>query len=201
MTMLPPTTPPTTLQQMAPSCGVLLGLDAQGRFDHVGTAWAVGPDEWVTAWAGEEAPTHLSLLWANGGAPVPVSGWECEEGVAGFTATLGVEVAPLPVRRGAELTKREPLWALGYPSMIDHPSVRLHRGSLDAERYFPYLCPWTMGGHLALFTAQDGWLTGRFYAGMAGGPVLDAAGQVVGLLLDGGYAQDHPALTRFRRLA
>ena len=192
----------TMLQSIAPSCGVLLGLDDQGHFDHVGTAWAVGPNEWITAWAGDEAPTNLRLLWANGGTPVPLSEWECEDGVAGFKAVLTAGSATaLTVRRGAELSKREPLWSLGYPSMIDHPAVRLHRGSLNAERYFPYLCPWTLGGHLALFTANDGWLTGRFYAGMGGGPVLDANGQVVGILLDGHYAPDHPALTRFRRLA
>ena len=191
----------TMLQTIAPSCGVLLGVDAQGRFDHVGTAWCVGPDEWVTAWAGENAPTNLRLLWANGGAPVELREWECEDGVAGFKATVGSAVTALPVRRGAELTKREPLWSLGYPSMIDHPAVRLHRGSLDAERYFPYLCPWTIGGHLALFGINDGWVTGRFYEGMAGGPVLDSDGQVVGILLDGQQAPDHPALTRFRRLA
>jgi hypothetical protein len=192
---------PTPLQTIAPSCGILIGADAQGRFDHIGTAWCVGDGEWVTAWAGEDAPVNVRLLWANGGEPAAVEGWECEGGVAGFTARIAGEVPALKVRRGADLSKREPLMALGYPRMIDHPAVRLHRGSLDAERYFPYLCPWTIGGHLALFTQDDGFLTGRFYDGMAGGPVFDAEGHAVGVLLDGEAAPDHPALTRFHRLA
>ena len=192
------------LQTIAASCGVILGTDAQGRFEHVGTAWCVGShsgeSEWVTAWASEDVPKDLRLLGADSTTALEISGWEWEAGIAGFTAPMSSTVPELPVRRGKELRKRDRLWALGYPSMIDHPAFRLHRGSLDAERYVPYLCPWTIQGHLALFTAADGYLTGRCYEGMAGGPVLDEEGHVVGVLLDGQAAPDHPALTRFYRL-
>lgn len=188
------------LPTIASSCGVLLGTDAQGRFDHVGTAWSVGPDEWVTAWASDEPPQNLRLLYANTGTIDTVHNWEWESGIAGFTAHVAGTVPALPLRRGKELHKRDRLWALGYPSMIDHPAFQLHRGSLDSERYFPYLCPWVIQGHLALFSADDGYLTGRCYGGMAGGPVLDADGHVVGVLLDGQAAPDHPALSRFHRL-
>ncbi len=186
------------LSTIAPSCGVLLGTDAQGRFEHVATAWCVGRDEWVTAWAGEEPPVHLRLLAADGAAEVDVSGWEQEGGIAGFTAKAG-DIPALPVHRGKELHKRDRLQMVGYPSMIDHPAFRLHRGSLNGERYLPYLCPWTIHGHLALFSADDGWLTGRCYEGMGGGPVLDDEG-VVGVLLDGVPSPEHPPLARFRRL-
>jgi hypothetical protein len=138
-------------------------------------------------------------MGTNQGVVTDIADWEWDNGLAGFTANIP-DVSPLPMRRGSEIHKRDRLWALGYPSMIDHPAFRLHRGSLDGERYFPYLCPWTINGHLALFSADDGYLTGRCYDGMAGGPVLDDTGHVVGVLLDGVAAPDHPALSRFRRL-
>ena len=189
------------LHAIASRCGVLLGSDAQGRFEHVGSAWCVGEHEWVTAWASEEPPVRLHLLATNTGEVTSVESWEWDNGIAGFIATFAAPIAALPVRRGSDLHKRDQLRALGYPSMIDHPAFRLHRGSLDAARYYPYLCPWLVEGHLALFSAEDGYLTGRCYDGMAGGPVLDADGHVVGVLLDGEVAPNHPALSRFRRLA
>lgn len=186
------------LQPIAPSCAVLLGSDAQGRFDHLATAWCVGPREWVAAWAGEEPPAGpLRLLSVTDGAVAEVAGWEQDDGLAGFTAAL--DARPLATAT-TELHKRVPLWALGWPSTIDHPAFRLSRGSLDPQRYFPYLCPWTVSGHCALFSASDGWLTGRCYPGMAGGPVLDAAGAVVGVLLGSEPSPDHPPLARFQRL-
>jgi hypothetical protein len=188
------------LPTIASSCGVLLGQNEDGQFEHMATAWSVGPDEWVTAWPADRPSTDLRLLYTNTGAVDQVQGWEWEDGIAGFRAHVAASVPVLPLRRGKDLRKRDHLWALGYPSMIDHPAFRLHRGSLDAERYFPYLCPWVMQGHLALFSANDGYLTGRCYAGMAGGPVLDSDGHVVGVILDGEVAPDHPALTRFHRL-
>ena len=192
------------LPTIASSCGILLGTDAHGRFEHVATAWSVGPDEWVTAWPQTdptaEPPTNLRLIYTNTGAIDTVQEWEWENGIAGFRAHVAASVPALPLRRGKELHKRDGLWALGYPSMIDHPAFRLHRGSLNAERYFPYLCPWVVQGHLALFSANDGYLTGRCYDGMAGGPVLDSDGHVVGVLLDGQAVPDHPPLTRFHRL-
>jgi len=187
------------LETIAPACGVLV-RQAPGTFEHLGTAWSVGPGEWVTAWNDEEPPgPEVRLMSVQDATVAPLSGWECENGIAGFTS-LAVDTV-LTVERDAELAKRMTLVAVGYPNMIDHPSFRLHRGSLDPARYLPYLCPWSIAGHVGLFTADDGFLTGRFYQGMAGGPVLDDQRRVVGVLLDGGFAADHPALTRFRRLA
>ena len=108
--------------------------------------------------------------------------------------------------KDAELNKRDQLSVIGYPSLIDHPVFSLHRGSLDAERYYPYLCPWTLEGHLALFSMDDGFITGQFYHGMQGSPVMNAAQEVVGIVLDGTVASPSgarpvPPLTRFRRLA
>jgi len=107
----------------------------------------------------------------------------------------------LAARRDGDLAKRDRLWALGFPDVINHPALRLARGSLTPERYFPYACPWTIQGHLALFGAREGWLTGRCYPGMEGGPVLDEAGVVVGVLAASPASPDHPPLARFHRLA
>jgi hypothetical protein len=187
------------LDLIAQSCGVLVRM-APGVFEHLSTAWSIGPGEWVTAWSEATPPgDNVLLISAQTGAISTLADWECENGIAGFTS-LDATVHLL-VERDAELNKRMRLAALGYPCMIDHPAFRLHRGSLNAERYYPYLCPWTMHGHVGLFSADDGYLTGRIYPGMAGGPVLDDDHRVVGLLLDGGYAPEHPPLTRFRRLA
>ena len=157
------------LSLIAPSCGVLLGQDAQGRFEHVATAWCVGTNEWVTAWSGEEPPTRLQLLSADGVRAGEIGNWELDHGIAGFTAaTPGIN--PLPVHRDQTLRKRDRLWALGYPSMIDHPAFRLHRGSLNPERYLPYLCPWTLSGHrrcsrrmtaISPVDATTGWAAAR----------------------------------------
>lgn len=186
------------LNAIAPACAVLLGCDDQGRFEHVASAWCVNPGEWVSAWPGDEPPAGpLRLLSVQDGRCVPVTGWEHEDGLAGFSAALD---APVLRTGGAALTKRTPLWALGWPSTIDHPAFSLSRGSLDPERYFPYLCPWPVAGHCALFSAHDGWLTGRCHPGMEGGPVLDAAGSVVGVLVRTPASAEHPPLARFRRL-
>jgi hypothetical protein len=187
------------LEAVAPSCGVLLRI-ANGTFEHLATAWSLAPGEWVTAWTDEEPPgADVVLMSVQDGTVAPIADWECDNGLAGFT---GPTVATtLTVERDAELSKRMRLVAVGYPCLIDHPAFRLHRGSLDAARYLPYLCPWTVTGHVGLFSADDGYLTGRLYPGMAGGPVLDEERRVVGILLDGGFAPDHPPLTRFRRLA
>jgi hypothetical protein len=186
------------LESVAPFCGVLLRR-ANGIFEHLGTAWTVGPGEWVTAWEGEAPGTDVTLMSVQDGTVSPIADWECENRIAGFTSQR--RDSHLMVEREAALSKRMRLVAVGYPCMIDHPSFLLHRGSLDAVRYLPYLCPWTITGHMGLFSSDDGYLTGRFYPGMAGGPVLDDELRVVGILLDGGFAPEHPPLTRFRRLA
>ena len=187
------------LDPVARSCGVLVGSDAQGRFEHLATAWCSAPGEWITAWASEDAPAaDVRLILAQTGEALPITGWEADDGIAGFTAAT--TTPPLIIRSEGVLGKRDTLWALGYPSMIDHPSFRLARGSLDADRYYPYLCPWAIRGHLSLFSSSEGWLTGRCYDGMAGAPVLDGTNQVVGVAFAGEPAPDHPPLTRFRRL-
>lgn len=187
------------LETIAPSCGVLLRL-AQGTFAHLATAWTLSPGEWVTAWSPSEPPgADVVLMSVQDGRVAPIADWECDNGLAGFTS-LRLDTT-LAVERDAALSKRMRLVAIGFPCMIDHPSFNLHRGSLDAERYLPYLCPWIITGHAGEFSAADGFLTGRFFSGMAGGPVLDDEQRVVGILLDGSTACDHPPLTRFRRLA
>ncbi len=182
-------------------CGILVGLDRAGKFTHAGTAWAVGRGEWITAWTIDEAPgPEIRLMSARDGTVGEIRDWEQNAGIAGFVS-LDVGATLAPARDvDAVLKKRARLWALGFPSVIDHPAFRLHRGSLTAERYYPYLCPWTVSGHLALFTADDGYLAGRCYPGMEGGPVLNERDEVVGLLLGGDGGFDHPPLARFRRV-
>jgi hypothetical protein len=188
----------TDLAPIIDACGILVGTGSDGQFAHLGTAWALGGGDWVAAWNAEDPPNGARLLRAADGGVGEVAAWECEDGIAGFTSAPGS--AALILATGDALHKRDPLRALGYPDMIDHPAFRLHHGSLDPQRYLPYLCPWVIEGHLAQFSSQDGWLVGRFFAGMAGGPVLDRAGAVVGLLIDGAESPLHPPLARFRRL-
>ena len=182
-------------------CGILVGPDRTGRFTHWTTAWAVGEGEWVTAWPHDEPPgPDCRLMSAHGGELGALTGWEQDAGIAGFRS-LDVGPGLPPARDPAHaLRKRAPLSAVGFPSVIDHPAFRLHRGSLDAERYLPYLCSWVVAGHLALFTADDGFLAGRCYPGMAGGPVLDGRDEVVGLLIEPTPDDGQPPLARFRRV-
>jgi len=188
------------MHDLLPALAVLV---RRAPFEHLATAWSVAPGEWVTAWDGdpEDAPdlSGLLLIPADGPA-LAISDWEHDAGIAGFRTAAPAPLT-LPSADGAELHKRTPLRALGFPSVIDHPAFRLHRGSLDAARYAPYLCPWTITGHLALFDSHDGWLTGRCYPGMAGAPVVTGDGRVVGVLTGGEPSPDHPPLARFRRLA
>lgn len=189
------------LDAVTAACGVLVDPDGGEGFAHLATAWCVGPGEWLTAWEDDEPPSPTAgLMSARDGGLHALDGWERDGPVAAFRCAG--RAPALPLGDDAALRKRVPLEAVGYPSVIDHPAVHLHRGSLDPERYFPYLCPWRVPGHLALFTAEEGFLTGRIYRGMAGGPVIAAGGGVVGLLLDPvGNDGPHPPLGRFRRIA
>jgi hypothetical protein len=190
------------LNRIANCCGVVCTLGGDG-LRHLATAWSVGPGEWITAWPGDEPdepPAGLKLQLARDGSVHDLTGWEYDAGMVGMTSVDLGEYLPVH-DEGAQLHKRDRLCAIGYPDMIDHPAISLARRELTAERYFPYFCPWTLTGHLCLFTAREGFLTGRFYPGMAGGPVLGADGKVVGVLLGGEASPEHPPLTRFARLA
>lgn len=193
--------PVIDLNQVAACCGVVVSTGAEGLLHH-GTAWSVGPGEWVTVWSGPEPEVlpRLSLILADDGSLHRLDGWEYDDGLVGLR---GPDIGrALPVHpEGAVLRKRDRLCAFGYPDVVDHPSIRLARRELTPELYYPYFCPWTITGHLCLFTSSDGYLTGRFYPGMAGGPVFAADRTVVGLLLGGDYSPEHPPLCRFRRLA
>jgi len=188
------------LDATAPALGIIIDHAGTGGFDHVATAWSVGAGEWVTAWLGE-APdvSTLRLLTAVGGAIEPIVDWEQDGSVVGFRS--GEAHSALTVTGGIELHKRQALVAVGYPAVIDHPIFQISRGSLTAERYLPYLCPWMVDGHLALFSAEEGYLTGRYYPGLRGAPVLSAGGEVVGVVEDGMGERAHPPLTRFARLS
>lgn len=188
------------LDDVAPACGVLISIDDESGFDHLGTAWSVGPGEWVTVWSDDAPADTVRLLVAATGEHAAIEGWEADEDtpIVGFRSIA----APTHLRQtDRPLGKRDELTAVGYPSVIDHPLFQLHRPSLSPERYVPYLCPWMIAGHCCLFTAEAGFLTGRWYAGMRGGPVLDADGGVVGLLADAHADAASLPLTRFLRLA
>jgi len=181
------------------ACGVVVGQGPDGAFAHLATAWSLGDGDWVCAWSQQEPPRAPRLICCADGVAGMIDAWECEDGIAGFTAM----VAPgrLGIATGATLHKRDPLWAIGFPSLIDHPAFALHHGSLDAERYQPYLCPWVVEGPLLVFSSQDGYLAGRLYPGMQGGPVLAGDGRVVGVLVASAQGEAQVPLTRFHRLA
>lgn len=186
------------LDLISASCGVVV-CNTDGAFRHLASAWSVGGGDWVSAWSEEDLATDVDLmLIAAGGDIVPVTDLEHADGVAGFHAELAVP--GLAIAQAAALRKRMLLEAVGYPCVIDHPAFALSHGSLNAERYLPYLCPWRISGHLALFSADDGYLTGDCHAGMPGGPVLDETGLVVGMVVEGFVAPGQVPLTRFRRL-
>ena len=189
------------LDVVARSCAVIVDPEAEGGFKHLATAWAVGEGEWVTIWQQDLAPSASArILVAHSGEVAPLADWEQDEDsqVAGFRSAAAAEVLTQAPEGG--LTKRAPLYAVGYPSVIEHPQFNLHRPSLTTELYLPYLCPWAVDGHCCLFTVDEGFLTGRFYHGMQGGPVLNAAGEVVGMLLGGTPDPKELPLTRFLRL-
>src|SRR5258708_1252069 len=109
------------LAGIAPRCGVLVGSDGAGQFSHVATAWAVGPGEWVTAWAGEDPPpSDVRLLGSGDGNLGAIAGWEVENGIAAFTSLDAGSVLTVAKPTKADesaLHKRDGLWALGYPDV------------------------------------------------------------------------------------
>ena len=169
-----------TVDILASACGVV--VSPEGDFQHLATCWSVGPGEWVTVLADEEVVPRADwrLLVAADGSCHPMTDWEIDGVVAGFRSA---EVAhTLKTASEGQIRKRQQLTAFGYPEVIDHPMISLHRPSLDAERYFPYLCPWLVEGHVSLLSADMCFLAGATFNGMRGGPVVDANGEVVGII-------------------
>ena len=180
------------LDGITAACGIIYTIGEQG-FRHVATAWSVGTGEWISACLPDDVELHL--LTARDGTTAAIDGIERDGEVAGFTSHdvgCSLSVGDEPVR------KREQVSVVGYPTVIDHPSFRLHRGSLDHERYYPYLCPWAGGGHLSLFSKDFGYATVPTWPGMNGSPVFGDDGRVVGVVLS--ISQGEPPLTRFQRL-
>jgi len=186
------------LDVLASSCAVLVVEDDEG-LHHLGTAWSVGPGEWVTACSADpDTAAAARLLCGDDQRTHELHDWECDGPIVGFRSVEARE--QLPMADEGALRKAAPLHAIGYACLIEHPAFRLHRGSLDAERYHPYLCPWCIDGHLALFSKEEGWLRGGYYPGLNGSPVLGEDGRVVGVVLDGSGGGEQPLLTRFWRL-
>ena len=180
------------------ACGILIEQQGPDQFCHLATAWSVAAGEWVTHWQSEKPPSgDVLLLLARDGRTSSIEQFEQDGAVAGFTSLDSGSY--LQVKEDDSLVKRSALHVVAYPTVIEHPAFNLHRGSLDAERYFPYLCPWYSEGHLALFTVDQGYLAGTYYPGMAGGPVFAADGQVVGLITGGSGGGDTPPLIHFHR--
>lgn len=189
------------LEAISRALGVLIRHRPGEPFRHVATAWQVAPGEWLTA-ALDEGKTgdELLLLIAADGRTVRPSQWETASGIAGFRADAAAATLEVAGEQ-RPLTKTEPLRAVGYPDVIEHPALRLSRDSLDPSRYFPWLCPWEIAGHCALFSAEEGWLSGQGYAGMQGAPVLDPDHRVIGLVTGPSLGEGTlPPLTPFRRL-
>ena len=188
------------VNKLVAAFAVLCDPEHSGGFRHFATAWHLGDGDWVSVWTeSRPVPSSMQLISVDGQAIAAVSDCEIEQGVLGFRSQA--IAGSLTPAKDYALHKRDQLSVVGYPSVIDHPAFSLHRGSLSAERYVPYLCPWVLSGHLALFSADDGFLTGQYFNGMQGAPVVNAHEQVVGIVLDGTSDPSVPPLTRFRRLA
>lgn len=188
------------LNSVCAACGIIVDPNGPDGFSHVATAFSIGAGEWLSAWIGSEAPgEQLQLMSTAEGSMHPISDGEVDGGVWGFhsyDAQAGLELA-----EASQLRKRQHLEVIGYPSVIGHPAFNLHRGSLDGERYLPYLCPWALTGHLALYTVNSGWFAGQTYRGMQGAPVFGPDDSVVGVVGECVDAPDHPPLTRFLRVS
>lgn len=187
------------MEKVAPACAVICDPQGPDGFRHIATAWHLGNGDWVSVWNEDTQPhEHLQLLSVYDQRCEPLRNCEVENGILGFNAFTAE--CTLKVNKENDLRKRDTVFALGYPTVIDHPAFSVHRGSLSAERYFPYLCPWTMNGHLALFTADEGYITECFYPGLQGSPVFNSAQEVIGVIIDGSGGGAHVPLTRFMRV-
>lgn len=184
------------LDDIVPSLAILYRL-GPGGFEHLATAWSVADGEWVTSTSLAFDP-DWRLMSVLDGSCAAVEEPEREGQVLGLRSSLSAG-RHLELATGEELAKRRPCLAFGYPDVIDHPAINLHRGSLDPERYLPYLCSWRIDGHCTCFGREDGFLAGRAYPGMNGGPVCGADGRVLGLLAEPGPDPGDPPMAAFVR--
>ena len=191
-----------SIDSVSAACGIIVDPASESGFRHLGTAWQVAAGEWLTAWNHDAPPTgQCQLIHAHSGLIAPVLNWEQDLGLAGFRSEATEQILPI-IPENETLHKRETLIAVGYPSVIAHPAFAIHRGSLNSERYHPYLCPWIIEGHLALYTKDHGWMAGNGYHGMIGGPVLNGQGKVVGLLSElSSNDPTIPPLSAFKRVS
>lgn len=98
------------------------------------------------------------------------------------------ELPPLTIRQ-APLRMYEPATALGYGYSLAYPTITTHRAlmfkySPDPDDIWP-----------------GTWYSGGFIGGMSGGPVIDDAGQVVGIVQRSssqlGYGVDSDTISEF----
>ena len=137
-----------TIDSITSACGIIINPRSAEGFRHLATAWQLASGEWLCAWQEDEQdPTDLQLIHAHSGKVCAISHWEQDSGLAGFRSDA-VEQSLSISDENTTLSKREPLLAVGYPSVISHPAFSIHRGSLSGELYHPYLCPWIIEGHL-----------------------------------------------------
>ena len=118
-----------------------------------------------------ENPSDLELIHAHTGKVSTLDHWEQDSGLAGFRSEAIADSLTI-AGESDSLSKREPLAAVGYPSVISHPAFAIHRGSLNSERYHPYLCPWIMRVTWPS-SPKTRVAFGTGYHGMEGGPVLN----------------------------
>ena len=159
----------------------------------------MAPGEMGHGLADEQAVPNADwrLILAADGSVHSMEDWDVDGVVAGFKSASAAKT--LTIADDGHLRKRQAVHAFAYPDVIDHPAIALHRASLDEQRYFPYLCPWRVSGHVALLGVETCFLAGATYPGMRGGPVLDVDGAVVGILGAAPAAGSLP-LTPFWRL-
>ena len=187
------------LNDIVPALGVMI-REAEHGFEHLATCWHLGDGGWVSALTpGAVLPEDARIVTVADGACYSLESVEERDGVLGIQAS-GAAVGDLSLS-SQELGKRAVVSVVAYPEVIDHPLLQLSRRSLTATDYVPFLCPWSTEGHIALFSADDGFVTGSWYAGMNGAPVLDSAGAVLGVAINGSTDANHPPLIQFRRLS
>lgn len=169
-------------------------LAVRGREVSEGSAFfALAPGEVVTNYHVVEGASHLYLfITAPDGKSVAVRrAILSRENPAGDLAVLRVEgedlPPPIPVAaRGAELL--EEVVSIGYPGDIDEEAAkavivrRLTPGSIFTEpAVLAYLQPHFSPGHIAKIVPGRLYHTAAIDRGNSGGPLVNRAGEVVGI--------------------